>query len=264
MIDYVTGTLGEGKSAYGVRAIAHALLQGRAVAGNVHLVPGWSELLAAHNPKVRKRDRLAYAREVERRFHCADSLEELTWLKLRGRGEARGLLVLDEAHNELNNREWASQSSKEFLRWLSMLRKKGWRAIIISQHADNTDAGARRLASNEIRMVNWKKQTRVPIIGLEPLPWPVFLALTFPCNLPAYLFDASKIRRREFFWLGWWRKLYDTHELYGENDEGDEAALWLPSDPRERAERAGARADAIAAARLASDLADSRGRRRAA
>lgn len=263
MIDYVTGTLGEGKSAYGVRAIALALRQGRAVAGNVHLVPGWAELVAKHNPKVRKHDRAEYARDLERRFHCADSLEELTWLKLRGRGESRGLIVLDEAHNELNNREWAKESSKEFLRWLSMARKKGWRVIIISQHADNTDAGARRLASNEVRMVNWQKQTRIPIIGWSPVPWPIFLALTFPCNLPAYLFDASKIRRREFFPLGWWRKLYDTHELYGEDDELDETALWLPSDPAERAARAGARADAIAAARLAIETAGSgRGSRR--
>lgn len=263
MIDYVTGTLGEGKSAYGVRAIALSLLQGRAVAGNVHLVDGWAELVAKHNPKVRKRDKPEFARECERRFHVADSLEELTWLKLRGRGEARGLLVLDEAHNELNNREWASKESKEFLRWLSLLRKKGWRAIIISQHADNTDAGARRLASNEVRMINWQKQTRIPIVGWSPVPWPVFLALTFPCNLPAALFDASKIRRREFFVLGWWRRLYDTHELYGEHDQEDELALWLPSDPRERRARAGARADAIAAARLASEVEGSR-RRRAA
>jgi len=259
MIDYVTGSLGMGKSAYAVRAIARCLVTGRAVAGNVRLVDDWSDRIARHN--IWTTGRRSFRREVaegmERRFHYAETLEELTWMKLHGRGESRGLLVLDEAHNELNNRDWQSVESKEFLRWLSLLRKKGWRALLISQHADNTDAGARRICQNEVRMVNWKKVATLPLLGFEFLPVPLFLALTYPTNLPPQIASRSRPRRREMFPLGWWKRIYDTHELFGETlieseDDPTSWGLWLPSDPSERIERATARAAAVAAARASA------------
>jgi hypothetical protein len=271
VIDYVTGSLGMGKSAYVVREMAQSFITGRAVAGNVRLVDEWAELVAKHNPWLLRGARrglmAAAVRDLESRYHYADTLEELTWVNLHGKGEKRGVLVLDEAHNELNNRDWQSVESREFLRWVSLLRKLGWRARMISQHADNTDAGARRICQNEIRMVNWKQVATLPVLGVEWLPVPVFLAMTFPTNLPAAVADRSKAKRREVFLLGWWKRLYDTHELFGQAlvedvDDPTTWGLWLPSSPEERRVRADARAAAVAAARAAASGEQSTVRRR--
>jgi hypothetical protein len=129
--------------------------------------------------------------------------------------------------------------------------------MIISQHADNTDAGARRICQNEIKLVNWKKVATLPVTGGEWLPVPVFLAQTFPTNLPPNIMRKEKPKRRELFALGWWKRLYDTHELFGETlvEDPDDPltwGLWLPSPPEERARRAEARAAALAAARAAA------------
>jgi hypothetical protein len=261
VIEYVTGSLGMGKSAYAARAIANSLITGRAVAGNVNLSPDWAERIAKHNPHtfggLRRGMVSALVRDLELRYHYADTLEELTWVKLHGKGERRGVLVLDEAHNELNNRDWQSVESREFLRWCSLLRKKGWRAMIISQHIDNTDAGARRICQREIKMVNWKQVATVPGIGCEFLPFPIFLALHYPMNME-HVMKRSKKVRSEFFPLGWWKRLYDTHELFGESlvEDPDDPltwGLWLPSNPAERDERARQRAAALAAARAAAE-----------
>lgn len=260
MIDYVTGSLGMGKSAYAVRTMARAFISGRAVAGNIRLADDWAYRVAKHNPYTfgRPKFRAEIAKDIENRYHYADTLEELTWVKLHGRGESRGVLVLDEAHNELNNRDWQSLDSRIFLKWLSLLRKKGWRSLLISQHADNTDAGGRRICQTEVRMVNWKKIAKIPIFGMEFLPVPLFLALHFPTNLPPQVADKAKPNRRELFPLGWWKKLYDTHELFGEDlveliDDPTTWGLWLPSSPEERRRRAEARAAATAAARALLD-----------
>jgi hypothetical protein len=103
-----------GKSAYAVRAIAQAFITGRAVAGNVNLVEDWAERVARHNPYTlagrRRGVTAALVKDLRERYHYADTLEELTWAKLHGKGEGRGVLVLDEAHNELNRSSRVSSS----------------------------------------------------------------------------------------------------------------------------------------------------------
>jgi Zonular occludens toxin (Zot) len=228
VIAYLTGTPGMGKTSYATRAIGRALLEGRAVAGNVQLRDDFAEVVARHNfYALSSSSRRAVARDVRSRFFYTDELEQLTRVKLKGSGEARGLMILDEAHNELNNREWQSSESKAFLRWLSSVRHKGWRVLIVSQHADNTDKGARRIADREIRMVNLKQVITLPFVGAELLPWPVFRAYHYRLNEGELrrANGAAKRVRRETFLLGWWRRLFDTHELADEDEPG---AIWLP------------------------------------
>jgi hypothetical protein len=226
VIGYLTGTPGQGKTAYTVREISRALLSGRVVVGNVGLVDDWYARMARHNPwALRASTRRAVALDLLTRFHYSDDLQELVRCKLFGRGESRGLLVLDEAHNNLNNREWASKESRDFLKWVSSVRHKGWRVLCVSQHADNTDAALRRIADQEIRMVNYKKLLRIPVVGAELLPVPVFRATHFPLNLPPGAIARNARRYRETFVLGWWKRLYDTHEL---RDVDEPGAIWLP------------------------------------
>lgn len=239
MIFYVTGPLGAGKSFYVVRKMAKALLEGKAVAGNVTLREDWAHILASHNPytwasRDRKRE---YVRELESRYHYSDDIEFLTHLKLKGRGEGRGLLALDEAHNSLNNLDYMREETKEMLRWITLTRKKGWYVYIVSQHAGNTLRGLRNIATVQIRLVNWKQVTKFPFLEMSLLPFPVFLATARP-NEEAFSKTAAARKRRplfrELFFLSWHRKLYDTFELFGE-EEFDEFAYYLPSPPESRA-----------------------------
>lgn len=230
-INYVTGPLGSGKSYYAIRKVARGLLAGKVVFGNVELTPQWPEIIARHNPYARfmgRRARREYAIELRTRYFYSPDLSKLTHVKIHGSGEGRALLILDEAHNDLNNRDWQKEESKEFLRWLSLARKKGLHTFILSQHAMNTDAGARRIATVMISLLNWQQLTRVPVFGTNFLPWPFFLAIA---RLNDDAFDKSMRREkplyREFFPLGWPRKLYGTHQMFGEIDD-DPEAIWLP------------------------------------
>ncbi len=229
-IQYLTGPLGSGKSFYAVRKIAQALLRGKVVFGNVELVENWPAIMAAHNRYVRfsKSRRRAYELELRTRYLFVPELEHLQRIKIHGMGEGRALLVLDEAHNDLNNREWQSKESKEFLRWLSLARKKGCITYIISQHKDNTDAGARRIATTQIQVINYKQITRIPVMGVSLFPVPVFRAFCFLNNdaMPAGQGRAKPLWK-EFYALTWQRHLYGTHQLFGELDD-DPDAIWLP------------------------------------
>jgi len=138
-------------------------------------------------------------------------------------------MIIDEAHNELNNREWEEKNQKTALRKLTLARKRGWEVYLISQHKDNTDAAARRIATVEIRLINWRQFTRVPLMGTPLLPFHLFLAQAFPANQPANVVSARKVMFRELFRVGWYANLYDTFEDFdGGVDDEDEASIWLP------------------------------------
>lgn len=232
MIHYVTGTLGGGKSLYAARKISRALLEGKVVATNIRLLDDWVEKVCRHNPywlASRSRSRRAIEREVRTRYAYVPEIEALLSARLYGRGEGRGLMILDEAHNEINNREWAEQNQKVALRKLTLARKRGWHAYIISQHKDNTDAALRRIATIEVKCLNWQQLTRIPVFGVSPLPFPIFLAQAFAKNQASNV-NATKRLYGELYRLGWYSKIYDTFEDFdiGGEDGAEDNALWLP------------------------------------
>lgn len=231
MINYVTGPLGAGKSAFAARRISRALLSGRVVATNVRLVAGWETILLRHAPYYRfagSRMKKEYEKEVSRRYYWTGDLSELLSLRLHGKGEGRGVRIIDEAHNELNNREWAENNQKQQLRKITLSRKRGWEDYIIAQHKDNTDASLRRVASVEIRLLDWQQVTRIPLLQTKLLPFHLFLAQAFLVNY-ATVSSAKKPLYRELYPLGWWAKLYDTWEDFDiPEDEDATPALWLP------------------------------------
>jgi len=179
MIQYVTGTLGHGKSLYGARRIAHDLLRGKAVLTNVRLVEGWEHVVLRHSPYyvvATKAGRARMREEIWTRYVHEDDFVTMVGAKLHGHGESRGLRVFDEAHNRLNNRDWKGELQNQTLRRLSLGRKRGWDDVIISQHAKNTDVAIRRIADSEVRMIDWQKVIKVPVLHTRLLPFHMFLA----------------------------------------------------------------------------------------
>lgn len=233
MISYVTGVLGSGKSLYGARASARALLQGKVVASNVRFVPGWEKRVLEHSPYYKfagKHSRQKQRDELLRRYYYEPDFGRLLSARIRGKGQGRGLRVFDEAHNEINNREWEKENQKIMLKRFSLSRKRGWDDLVISQHMKNTDAAVRRISGIEIKMIDWKQLMRLPVIGTEFLPFHAFLAMAYPVEESgnAHMQSVRKKLFSEFFLLGWWKDLYDTMEDYELDDEVAAEAVWLP------------------------------------
>ena len=198
-LNYVTGPMGAGKTLYGVRRICASLIAGQYVVTNVELVPGWSERLARRvtrfsggrftSPKV--------ARKLESFYVYEPDMREAMKYRLPGDGEARGLIIWDETHNDLNNRNWRDEGRDEILRWGTQLRKLGFVGFLLSQHADNTDAALRRVCNFAVRLQNQREQTR--LLGLRVTPWPLFLAYWYPAHVGIHGSRAQVVKLERYF-----------------------------------------------------------------
>jgi len=235
LIQYITGVLGHGKSLWGARHSAQTLLSGRALLSNIELgrhegrvfIPGeWQHEVLRHSPYYRfgtKSSRAYMRREIDTRYQYEPDFEKLVAGRLKGYGEGRGRRIFDEAHNNMNNRDWKDMDQNMVLRRLSLSRKRGWDDAIISQHAKNTDVSIRRIADSEIRIVDWQKIIKIPIFHAKLLPFHMFLAQTFPIEESAVpgVMSVGKRTSSEVYFLGWWRAIYDTFADYEFDDELD-------------------------------------------
>ena len=211
MICYVTGILGAGKSYYGARKIADGLLRGKVVATNMQLVEGWEELILKRSPYYRASSKKeGFRKELRSRYAYIPDAEYLISATIKGKGESRGIRVLDEAHNELNNREWMAENQKTILRRMALARKRGWDDYILAQHKDNTDMALRRISGVEVKLVNWRQVLKVPFFQTQLLPFHLFLAMAFSMN--SHVRREKKVLWRELYGLGWQSKIYDTFE----------------------------------------------------
>lgn len=211
-LNYVTGPMGSGKSFYGVRRIVAATIAGQYAVTNVELYDDWAERVAWHvtMPWPTRKRRARVAARLASHYVYETDLAAAMKYRLPGRGEARGLFVWDETHNDLNNRNWRDDGRAAILEWGTQLRKLGFVGYLLSQHADNTDAALRRVCNFQVRLQNQKEQTR--LLGMRVTPWPLFLAVWMPTNTP--LVTKLKPMKVERYFLNWQRHLYDTHGLY--------------------------------------------------
>jgi Zonular occludens toxin (Zot) len=222
VIALVQGPPGAGKSFYAMRKLAEALESGKPVATNVELAPDAYERIAGRNfvKRPTRALRLSRARELERGTLVTDRLEELFSVRLRGRGEGRGVMVLDEAHNWINAREWSAEDRRQIVRWFTQHRKLGWDVYLISQDIEMIDKQVRTLGEYVVSLRNLKRAKWGPI-PFSPVN--LFLAVW-----RWHAIDATVVKR-ELYRLNYAAKLYDTyatsHGLAG--DELDDA-LWLP------------------------------------
>jgi len=217
-LTYVTGPMGSGKSLFGTRKLTDAIMSGRYVVTNVALREGWAERMARHTPQCwvnpfsyRKRVRM-----YESLYVFTPSLEQATAFRVPGKKESRAVFVWDEAHNDMNNREWMAENNKYVIKWATQLRKLGFAGYLLSQHRDNTDAALRRIANFEVRLRNQREAIRV--LGMKVSPIPFFLAIWYPANMPKVT-RGDQIIHIERYFLSWHKKLYDTLGLYHNLDE---------------------------------------------
>lgn len=264
-LNYVVGPMGSGKSYYGVRNIVARVLAGQYVVTNVELYPDAPERIARHVVRsgLSKRKRQRVIDKVSAYYVFTTDLQEAMKYRLPGRGDGRGAFIWDETHNDLNNRDWRQESRAGILEWATQLRKLGFVGYLLSQHHENTDAALRRVCSFLIRLQNQREQTRA--LGIRITPWPLFLACWYPTHVPLND-NRTKPMQVERYFLGWHRKLYDTHGLYhGLADVGDgSGTILLPEDYRQRFPASPSKSQPVPIRPLggAADLAEPDGRER--
>lgn len=234
MIYLVSGPPGNGKSFYAIRTASKWLEEGKVVAGNVELSADWPRRVARRNWVfwLRPLRRRRLLREGMHRYHYTEDLAELASLRLEGKGEGRGLMVLDEAHNWMNARSWSAEDRKAIVRFFSQHRKLGWDVLLIAQHPEMIDKQVRNLVEYNVFLRNLKKAKWG---GVPVFPFNLFLAVW--CWHSA----DRVVVKREVFPLSWRKGLYDTYVTsHGLNAEGEGAeTIWLPSPPSERGQVAG-------------------------
>jgi hypothetical protein len=217
-IHLVTGTPGAGKSFYAVRRIAAAVDKGKPVATNVKLDGSAPHRLAGRNPlrRLLPGGRDKRAGEIARSVLVLDSIEQLMKVRLEGRGEGRGVIVLDEASDWLNARTWNEGDRKRLVKWFSRHRHLGWDVYLIVQHEKMIDAQVRALVETEIQLRAMRKARAFGIPIGWVIPWPWFIAHWFWAGA------NGMHQRTEVYFLDGCRKLYDTHEYSASLDDADD------------------------------------------
>jgi zona occludens toxin len=222
MIVVVEGPPGSGKSYSCVTRIYNALNRGQYVATNIQLSEGWALEFA----KASRLRRLIPGRveklaaKYEANLFMSGDLEELMRVRLQGKGEERGLLLLDEAHNWMNSRTWTAGDRERLVRFFTQHRKLGWNVFLVSQRSAAIDAQVRGLCEYRITLRNLR---RVRLAGIPVVPFNLFLALW------SWESVSNELVQRDFYRLN--KRIarqYDSLALsHGLEEEGFEA-IWLP------------------------------------
>ncbi len=242
---YVTGPMGAGKSLYATRRIIQCLCAGKYVITNVRLYEDFADRAALRMTRAAPHKRQVLADKLRRFYIYETDLEEAIRYRVPGKGEARALMVWDEAHNDMNNRSYLKRGRKfetdtgdGLLEWATQLRKLGYEGILLSQSADNTDAQLRRICNYIVRLQNQRETTRLPLLNTRIMVVPpLFLAWWYMSNTPMSS-QRTPVKTERYF-LSWHKSLYDTMDLYHGVEELDNegAVIRLPVGGRPPAAR---------------------------
>ncbi|RLJ02019.1 MAG: hypothetical protein DRP11_03535 [Candidatus Aenigmatarchaeota archaeon] len=201
----VKGHLGAGKTLFATKLIYDSGSHYKAIYCNVPV-----------SEKVIKR---LVAFGVEYYFISFKDISDF-WLK-RWKYEEKKLLIIDEAHFEVNSRDWQkfmkSEDYKNIIRFFSMSRKAGFDVYLIAQNDTMLDKQLRGMAAGviEIRNVKYMK-----VFGFLPM-WIFFPPLYF-MNVAIYYagWDTRDkyILQREFYIRNLYYGLFDTSFNYLEHN----------------------------------------------
>lgn len=209
-ITFVTGPLGEGKSYFANRIIQRFASAGKVVACNFDLIGNWWDTYYKLRPKrgfsaadtrvvervdalgrtyrirepYRLDDQASWAAECRSRVFRYDNASELYDYQLPGKGESRGLLVLDEGGLNLNSRLYRERQTRDKekhenpireLQWYINMRKRGWTCLILAHSQKHLDNQVRDMGGGVVIVRNFAR-VDLPIIGGGITTTPLFLA----------------------------------------------------------------------------------------
>lgn len=164
MIEIIEGRgVGAGKSYYAcIRILSHLSAGGTVYASDTFGIK-WAEA----EKLVANRYGVAIENDQFVTFPEGD-IKRLHEVTPQGTPELPVLIVVDECHGELNARDWADKTKKDFFKWLTQSRHDDNDVIFISQSANNIDKQIARLVTYVTRIRNMKNFS-FPGIGKWPL-----------------------------------------------------------------------------------------------
>lgn len=215
-INFVTGTLGSGKSYIGMRYIFHYLVGNKPIAANFDLVGNWWETVAdLRRSSIWDRldrwdkkerglqaagDRYREMGEIRKLAYRFDVQDDLYDFDLPGEGEDRGLLVLDEQALTMNARNWEDRKRRETaqygnnmksLQFYINMRKLGWSALVLAHSHEQLDSQLRMMGGAVLRCRNLAKVT-IPMTSIRMFKKPRFIVLhIWPETKPVHVFKKE-------------------------------------------------------------------------
>lgn len=191
-ISFVTGPLGCGKSYFAVKNVVEYGAAGKIIACNFDLQGGWWEVMRRHSKEASKlegEEARAWGRECRSRVYRFDQMEDLYEFALPGKGEGRGLLVLDEGGLNLNSRLYQLRQKKDAaatdgknpiraLQFYINMRKRGWTCLILSHSAQHLDNQVQDMGGGLIKLRNFAR-VKAPLVGISLAKEPRFYARYF-------------------------------------------------------------------------------------
>jgi zona occludens toxin (predicted ATPase) len=136
MIIGFVGTPGSGKTYEAVKKLLDNLRLGRRIYTNIDGIesPECLEMIKAYCGLSDF--------DLAERLHLLDKLQSQDFWRHVQDGS---LIILDEVHKLFSNRDWASQTNKEFTEWASTHRHNGFDVVLITQDIEKIDKHARSL-----------------------------------------------------------------------------------------------------------------------
>ncbi len=128
--------------------------------------------------------------------------------------EGRGVAVIDEAHEWLNNRMWDEDKKlrARYVQWFSVHRHAGWNVHVITQHLDSLDKQVRDRIEFHVVLRNFKNAR---IMGLPLCPGNLFLSTWVWTQTGGG--RKRHVNRRSLYRLDSRKRLYNTHGLAAGN-----------------------------------------------